>query len=75
MIRFEKRNPDLDTTVFTLTVAENRIVFIQAVFESYEGLGIVRTVNQKTEESGFNQIEIITTPSLESVCEQLLLSI
>jgi len=61
---------DQHTKVFKLAVPIHSIVFIQACFESYEGVGIVRTLDPKT-----GQIEIITPNDMAVECAKLLNSI
>jgi Domain of unknown function (DUF4911) len=43
---------------------------LQGIFESYEGIGIVRTVDS---ERGF--VQVITTLSMEGLCRRVLTSL
>jgi hypothetical protein len=61
---------DDDTTVFRLTVPIHTIVFIQACFESYEGIAVVRTVDSET-----GLIELITPNDMADECAKLINSI
>lgn len=55
------------STVLFLEVPAQSIVTMQALFESYEGLGLVRTMDRAR-----SIIAILTTPDMESRCSALL---
>jgi hypothetical protein len=58
------------TYVFKLTVPIHTIVFIQACFESYEGIAVVRTIDPET-----GLIELITPNDMADECANLINSI
>ncbi len=56
--------------VILLEVSRPDIVFFQALFESYEGLGVVRTMD-----SELSIIAILTTPDMIDTVHEVLVSI
>lgn len=71
---------DENTSALVLEVPEARIVLLQSLFESYEGLGIVRTVDWgrgdwspgNTDQA---RVIVLTTPSMLNQCIALLESL
>ncbi len=58
---------DTDTSVFYLTLPSSQIVLFQAIIESYEGLGTVRTIDTAAQ-----LIAVITPKSQVDDCQRLL---
>jgi hypothetical protein len=67
---FEPVTLDEGTVALYLKVAGSRIVLFQAIFETYEGLGTVRTIDVRKA-----LVSVITTPSQVPDCQSLLTSI
>jgi len=61
---------DSETFVFYLQVPSSMIVLLQGYFESYEDLGLVRTLDAQS-----SLVCVITTPSMKESCENLLLAL
>jgi len=55
------------TVAYTLEVPASSIVLIQALFETYEGIAVVRTINVKR-----SLISVITTPELSATCAEII---
>ncbi len=58
---------DTGTCAFYLIVPSEKVVLLQAFFELYEGIGIVRTLNLRR-----SLVCILTTPSMISDCRAAL---
>jgi hypothetical protein len=58
---------DPETCAFYLEVPSEKVVLLQAFFELYEGLGIVRTLNLRK-----SLVCILTTPSVVEDCRGAL---
>lgn len=58
---------DEHTYVFKLTVPIHTIVFIQACFESYEGVAVLRTINPET-----GLIELLSSKDMADDCASLI---
>ena len=58
---------DQETCAYYLQVPRDQIVLLQAYFELYEGLGLVRTLDVKA-----SLVCVLTTPSLSGDCERAL---
>ncbi|MFM1846998.1 MAG: hypothetical protein RL417_472 [Pseudomonadota bacterium] len=58
---------DTGTCAFYLVVPSDKVVLLQAFFELYEGLGIVRTLNLRK-----SLVCILTTPSMIDDCRRAL---
>jgi hypothetical protein len=61
---------DESTTAFYLQVPPTQVVVLQALFESYEGVGIVRTMDVHS-----SVVSILTTPAMADTCEKILASV
>ena len=61
---------DEETSVWYLAVDSAKIVLLQTIFESYEGVGIVRTLDKDR-----GLVCILSTPSNEQNVESLLASL
>ena len=61
---------DEDTVIFYVTVAGSQVVIFQAIFETYEGIGTVRTIDIRS-----SLISIITPKDQVANCQRLLGSI
>ncbi len=61
---------DSETSVWYLEVESSKIVLLQTIFESYEGVGTVRTLNR---ERGL--VCILSTPSQAKIVEGVLESL
>ena len=61
---------DSDTYVWYLEVESPKIVLLQTIFESYEGVGIVRTLSRDR-----GLVCILSTPSMEGVVRGVLESL
>jgi len=68
--RFTTEFVDDHTCVFKLTVPIHTIVYIQACFESYEGVAVVRTIDSET-----GLIELISSRDMADECANLINSI
>jgi hypothetical protein len=55
---------------FICSAPPEKIVILQAILESYEGAGIVRTVDEK-----LKIISVLTTNDQKDLCEEILKSI
>jgi len=62
--------PDEQTALFYLEVPGSKVVLLQAYFENYDGVGIVRTISIK-----HSLVCIMTTPSMANTCIAVLESI
>ena len=58
---------DTGTCAFYLVVPSEKVVLLQAFFELYEGLGIVRTLNLRK-----SLVCVLTTPSVMDDCRRAL---
>ena len=58
---------DTGTCAFYLVVPSENVVLLQAFFELYEGLGVVRTLNLRK-----SLVCILTTPSVVNDCRAAL---
>jgi hypothetical protein len=61
---------DNQTVVFYLELPREKVVLLQALFESYEGVATVRTLNLEQ-----CLVAVMTTPSMERTCSLLLSSV
>jgi len=61
---------DQYTLVAFLTVPEMNLVKLQAIFESYEGIAMVRTLDMRR-----HLVSILTTPEMRPWCDALLTEI
>lgn len=61
---------DANTVILYLKVAGSQVVMFQAIFETYEGIGTVRTIDIRS-----SLISIITPKDQVSDCQRLLASI
>lgn len=61
---------DSQLTAIYLQVPGSQVVLLQAMFELYEGVAVVRTLSIKK-----SLVAILTTPSMLKVCEGVLDSI
>jgi Domain of unknown function (DUF4911) len=66
--RLEKKEDE--TTQFYLLLPKEHIVYVQAIIESYEGIALVRTIDNDKE-----CLSITTTKSLETTCKELIESL
>ncbi|MDZ4784692.1 MAG: DUF4911 domain-containing protein [bacterium] len=67
---FGKSYLDDLTVVINIEIDPAKLVLIHALFESYDGMGVVKTLDEKR-----GIVSIITTKSCEPVCDELLLSL
>jgi hypothetical protein len=58
---------DSETIIFTVITEKDKIGLLQAFFEAYDGVALIRTVEEKS-----NLVEIISTPSMEDDCRIIL---
>lgn len=65
---FESIEPGLDALY--IEVPASQIVWLQSLFESYEGAGTVRTMDVQR-----SLVAILTTPSMRTECERVLNSV
>jgi len=70
MSHYHIDRPDEQTALLYLEVPGSKVVLLQAYFENYEGVGIVRTISIR-----HSLVCIMTTPSMENVCIAVLESI
>ncbi len=61
---------DEETVLLAIEVPRSQIVLIHAIFESYDGLAVVKTIDENK-----GLICFITTPKLVLLCQQVLESL
>lgn len=54
---------------FTLSIPEEHVVLLQSIVESYEGIGVVRTEQNSTNNA---VVKVLTTADQYHICSELL---